>query len=259
MQHAGQNATRRSAYQEAISLLTKGLELLKTLPDTPERSQQELTLQIALGSALVAIKGYAAPEVERAWIWAQELCRQVGETSQLFWVLVGLWNFSFLRAEFPTTRERAEQLLTLAHSGQDPALLPRAHLALGTTWYMLGGLIPAREHLEQSLALYNSQKHCFPAFFLSSELGVDCLSYAAWVLWHLGYPDQALKRSQEALAVAQELSHPFPLAFALGCAANFHLLRREEQVARERAEAVMTLATEQEFPFWLAVGTMLRG
>ena len=88
---------------------------------------------------------------------------------------------------------------------------------------------------------------------------MTCLSYAAWVLWFLGYPDQALKRSQEALALAAGLSHPFSLAFALGFAAVLHQLRREEQAAQERAEAVIALSTEQGFPFWLALGTILRG
>jgi predicted ATPase len=88
---------------------------------------------------------------------------------------------------------------------------------------------------------------------------VDCLSYAAWILWLLGYPDQALARSQEAVALAEGLSHPFSLALALGSAALCHLFRREEQVARERAEAVVRLSTEQGFPFWLAWGTIVRG
>jgi len=259
LQHAGENAVRRSAPQEATNLLSKGLELLTTLPNSHERAQQELTLQVTLGASLAATKGYASPEVERAWTRAQELCQQVGETPQLFWVLVGLWHFSFVQAQFQTTRERAEQLLTLAQSGQDQTLLPRAYLSLGTTLYLLGEMVPAREHLEQSLALYNSQKYRFQAFFLSSEIGVDCLSYAAWVLWNLGYPDQALKRSHEAVALAQELSRPFPLAFALNSAAQLHLLRREVEAVKERAEAMIALSSEQGFPHWLALGTMLRG
>ena len=90
-------------------------------------------------------------------------------------------------------------------------------------------------------------------------LGCAAYAYAAWVLWMLGYPDQALKRSQEALTLAQELSHPFSLALALACAAMLHQFRREVQTAQERAEAVITLSTEQGFPFWLAMGTILQG
>ena len=112
--------------------------------------------------------------------------------------------------------------------------------------------------MEQAIALYDPQQH--PRSTVSTaDPRVNCLSYAAWALWYLGYPDQALKRSQEALALAEGLSHPFSLAYALGVAAVFHLLRREGQLAREQAEAVMTLSTEQGFPFWLAYGTMVRG
>jgi predicted ATPase len=88
---------------------------------------------------------------------------------------------------------------------------------------------------------------------------VNCLSYSAFALWELGYPEQALKQSQEAVALAQGLSHPFSLVFALGFAALFHSFRREEQLAREQAEAVMSLSTEQGFPYWLAWGMVMRG
>ena len=253
-----QRATQRSAYVEAIAHLTKGLELLKTLPDTPERVQQELTLQLALSDALIAVKGYTAPEVEKTVTRARELCQQLGETPQLFPVLCRLWLFYFNRGELQTARELAEQMMRLAQSVQDRYLLSVAHVALGCTLYLLGELTSARTHLEQAIALYDPQKH--PRSTVNTaDPRVDCLSYAAWTLWYLGYPDQALKRSHEALALAAGLSHPFSLAYALGFAALFHLLRREGQLARERAEAVMTLSTEQGFPYWLAVGTMVRG
>jgi predicted ATPase len=259
LQQAGETAARRSAYQEAIALLTKGLGLLKTLPDTPECLQQELMLQLALSSALAVAKGYASPEVERAWMRARELCQQVGETAQSFRVLRGLWQVAFIRAQFQTTRERAEQLLTLALSEQDQTLLLQAHLALGTTLFKMGEFAPAREQLGQCLALYHSGRHRLGAFFHPDDLEVASLCYAAWVLWYLGYSDQALQRGREALTLAQELSCPFSLAFALNGATHLHLYRREGQAAQERAEALIALASEHGFPFWAAVGTMLRG
>src|SRR5262249_17772205 len=159
----------------------------------------------------------------------------------------------FIRAEFQTTRELAEQLLILAQRDQDQTLLVQAYLALGATLYMLGELVPAHEYLEQSLALCDSQKHRLPASLHLGDVGVASLSYAAWVLWHLGYPDQALQRSHEALALAQELARPVTLAFALGSAALFHQLHREVEVVKERAEAVIALSSEQGFPHWLAL------
>jgi predicted ATPase/DNA-binding winged helix-turn-helix (wHTH) protein len=259
LQQAGENASRRSAYAEAINLLTKGLELLKTLPDATERTQQELSLQIALGPALMATKGYAASEVERAYGRARELCRQVGETPQLFPVLLGLWRFYNARTEYQPARALAEQLLTLSQSGQDRALLVGAHHALGTTLYFLEEFVPARAQLEQGIALYDPQQHHFLAFLYGQDPGVACRCYASVILWNLGYPDQALKRSQEALALAQELSHPLSLAVALYWAFGVRSLRGEGQAAQERAEALMTLSREQGFPLWLALSTFWRG
>jgi TOMM system kinase/cyclase fusion protein len=254
---AGRRAYERSANLEAMAHLTKGLELLQALPDTPERTQQELLLQTALGPALMVAKGYAAPEVERAFARARELCQQVGETSQLFRVLVGLWNFYFIRGELQTARVLGGQLLTLAQQGQDPGLLLRAHAALGETLFHLGELVPARAHLEQGIVLYSPQQSYGRAFVQDPR--VSCLGYMAWVLCHFGYPDQALAQSHRAYTLAQELSHPLNLVQALIFAAQVHLFRRNGSAAQASAEAVMTLATEQGFPLWLAVGTILRG
>ncbi len=260
LQQAGENAVRRSAHQEAISHLTKGLELLKTLPDTPECAQQELMLQTALGSALIATKGYGAPEVKQAYSRALELCRQVDKPAQLFPALGGLWQFYLVRADYQMARESAEQLLTLAQSVHDPALLLGAHDALGQTYSHVGEFARARDHLEYSMALYDPQQHRSPAFLLGGEdPGVACRGYMAWTLWMLGCPAQALQRMHEALTLAQELSSPFNLAFALCLAAKLHQFRREGQATQERAEAAMALGTEQGFPFWLAYGAILRG
>jgi predicted ATPase len=258
-QQAGQRAVQRSANVEAIAHLTKGLELLKTLPDTSERAQQELTLQITLGQPLIATKGYAAPEVGVVYSRARELCRQVGETSQLFPVLRGLWAFYNVRAEYKTARELGEQCLTLAQRVQDPALLIEAHYALGNTLFLLGEFASVRAHLEQGIAVRDPQQHRFRTFLYGQGPRVGCLSYAAVVLWCLGYSDQALKRSHEALTLAYELSHPFSLAFALLTAAMFHQLRREWQTVHEQAEAIITLCADQGFSYFLAVGTILRG
>ncbi|HJY79885.1 MAG TPA: adenylate/guanylate cyclase domain-containing protein [Candidatus Binatia bacterium] len=252
---AGQQAVQRSAYTEAISHLSNASESLKTLLDTPERAQREITLQTTLALALMATQGQAAPEVERAYTRARELCQQLGQTPQLFPTLSGLCGFYLVRGELPTTRELGERLLSLAQCEQDPALLLRAHGVLGFTLYYLGEFASAREHSEQAIALYDSQQHYFSAF----NPGVVALSCAALALWHLGYPDQALKRSQEALTLAQELSHPFSLVYALGYAARFHQLRQEGQAVKERIEAALTLATEQGFPSLIVFVTSLKG
>jgi class 3 adenylate cyclase/predicted ATPase len=258
-QRAGQQAVERSANLEAIRHFTNGLEVLKTLPETLARAQQELALQIALGVPLIAARGYGAAEVEGAYIRARELCQQVGDTPQLFLVLRGRWNGYLIRAELRMARELGEQLLQLAQREQDPALLVEAHRALGTTLFFLGELAPARGHLEQGIALYDPQQHRSLAFRYGADPGVICGLYAANVLWVLGYPDQALARIHEALTLARELAHAFSLAFALNHATNLHQFRREGQVTQERAEASMAFSTEQRFAQWLAQGMILRG
>jgi TOMM system kinase/cyclase fusion protein len=258
-QHAGQRAIQRSAHVEAVNHLTKGLAVLAALPDTAECTQHELVLQTTLGAALMAARGQGAPEVGQAYARARELCRQVGETPQLFPVLFGLWRFYLMRAEYQTARELAEQCLSLAQRVHDPALLLEAHFALGGILLWLGELVPARAHLEQSLALYDPREHRVLAFRTGIDPGVWGLSYAAYALWLLGYPDQALRRSHEALALAQELSHPPSLAAGLAYAAFCHYFRGEPHAIQEHAEAAMALASEQGVPQWLAVGMIAQG
>ena len=259
-QKAGQRASQHSAHVEAINNLTRGLELLNTLPDTPLRAQQELMLQITLGPALQATKGPAAPEVERVYARARELCQQVGETPQLFPVLWGLWLYFNARGELRTARELGGRLLTLAQSLQDPVLLLQAHHALWTTSFYLGELASAHEHTEQGIALYDVQQPSSHGFLYGGhDPGACCQVLGALILWSLGYPDQALQKSNEALTLARELSHPYSLVITLACIAVFHQLRHEGQLTQRRAEAVVTLSVEQGFPFWSAWGTILQG
>jgi predicted ATPase len=153
LQLAGQQAVQRSANAEAVAHFSTALELLKTLPDTPERSRQELDLQITLGPALFATRGWASLDTERVYTRARELCEQMGETRQLFPVLYGLCQVYTTRAEYQVAHELGEQLFTLAQRQQDPALFLVAHFALGNILYYLGELAQAREHLEQGFDL----------------------------------------------------------------------------------------------------------
>jgi class 3 adenylate cyclase/predicted ATPase len=255
---AGQQAVQRSANAEAISHFTTALELLKTMPESPERIQQELVLQTLLGPVLMVTKGQAAPETGAAFSRAHELCRQIGETPHLFSVLVGLRRFYSGRKDLQTARELAQQMLSLAQHARDPALLVEAHHALGNVLFWSGEFVAAQAQVEQGIAFHDPQQHRSLAFLYGLDPGVNCRNFAANVLWFLGYPDQALKRSPEALTLARELAHPHSLAFALAFAATLHQYRREEQATQERAEALITLATEHGFQV-LAWGTVLRG
>ena len=260
LRQAGVRAVARSAYANAISHLATALELLNTLPDTAERARQELEVQIALGPALIAIKGGGAPEVEQVYTRARVLCTQVGDTPQLFPVLWGLREFYNTRGELQTARELGEQGLALAQRQDDATLVLEAHAALGTTLFYLGEFASARSHTEQGLALYDTEQHRHLAYRGAGfDVGVLCFGGLIHPLWYLGYPDQALQRSREAATLARGLAHPLSLAAALSWVARFRQLRREPQVVHELAESVIALATAQGFPQWRAQGIVLQG
>jgi tetratricopeptide (TPR) repeat protein len=265
LQRAGQQAADRSAFRESIVHLTRGMELLPSLPESPARIQHELDLQITLGHALIAIKGQAALEAEQSFTRARALCQQLGETPQLFEVLAGLRMIHEARGELPQARELAGQLPSLAQRQQDPARLMRAHRVLGGTLFYLGAFAPARASLDQGIALDTLPRDRSAAVPLSdhiqggSVLGGSCRRHVALALWYLGYPAQALERSREALALAQELAHPYSLAYALYFATQLHCLRREAPAAPAQAEALIALARQQDFPARGVRGTVLRG
>jgi class 3 adenylate cyclase/predicted ATPase len=258
-QRAGQQASDRSANLEAVSHFTTGIELLQTLPETPEHTQQALTLYIALGAALQIAKGSAAPEVEQAYTQARALCQQVGETPELAPVLLGLWRFYLVRPQLHTARELGETLLRLAQHTDAPAPVVIAHYALGATRWWLGALPAARLHLEEAIARYTPDQRRSLAFHIGQDPGVGCRINAARTLWCLGYPAQALAHIHEALALAHALSHPFSLAFAWCWAAFVSQVRRDVPAVREQAEAAVALSTEQGFTQWAAWGTSIGG
>jgi DNA-binding winged helix-turn-helix (wHTH) protein/predicted ATPase len=259
LRQAGQRSMERSAYVEAVEHLTRALEVLKTLPATPERTQQELTLHIALGAALQITKGNAAPEVEHAYTQARVLCQQVGETPELAKTLFGLFLFYMGRSQLHTAQELGETLLRLAQRAHDLTLAVIAHYALGYTWFVHGALSAARQHVEEGIARYLPDQGSALAFHMTVDLGVGCRIYAALTLWLLGYPAQALVHLHEALALAHELSHPYSLAFVRCQAARFYQGLRDVPAVYEHAEAAVALSTEQGFSFWAAWGTILRG
>lgn len=258
-QQASQRAMARSAHVEALAHLRRGLALLPALPDPAARLQYELALHIALGVALTATQGYAAPDVEQAYLRARELCQQVGNLAQRFTVLRGLWLFYLVRGTLPTAYELGEELLRLAQDSAEPALFLEAHRALGASLFFRGDLTSAWHHLERGLALYDTQQHQDQTLHYGQDTGVVCLVYGAWTLWLCGYQDQALARMEDALTLAQSLAHPFSQALALIFAAMLHQCRGEVLIAQERAEASARLGTEHEFPFFVAMGTTFQG
>jgi predicted ATPase len=259
-QRAGHRAIEHSANTEAIAHLTKGLELLDTLPETAERSQRELTLQITLGVPLQAIKGPASPDVERTYGRARELCWQAKHAPEHFTALWGLWRFHVAKANFSAARKLAEELFNLAQRQQDPALVLQAHHAQWATLYDLGEFGAALEHTKQGIALYDRQEHHTQAYLFGGHDPCVCAhGHAALPLWSLGYPDQAVEMSLDALTLADELSHPISMAHALRYALKVRLYRRDTRAVQERVDTFLALSTEQNFVEYLALGTFMHG
>jgi predicted ATPase len=255
-QHAGQRALERSATLEAVAHLTKGLEVLGTLRDTPERAQQKLALHITLGPALMNTKGFEAPEVLHTYARAHELCQQVGNARQLFAALWGLFYLHMVRGELQRAREVGEELLGVAQRLHDPELCVVAHRAQAGALFWLGELGLAHADVQQALALYDPQQMRDHAVRYGQDSGVSCRTFGAVTLWLLGYPEQAQQWSEGGLTQAQGLGHAYTLAQALLFSALLHLLRREAAMAQERAEAQRALCTEQGFAPYLAWGTI---
>ncbi len=230
------------------------------MTDTPERAREELTLQIALGVPLTAMKGHGDPEAERIYIRAHELCEAVGETAQLFPVLWGLSRIYSNRGDVRKGYKLAEQIMSIAVKGQDPELLLVGHRGLGVNLLFLAEAAIAQPYLEQGIALYKPEQHGSLVFVYGGiDPKVQCLTHLAHTLWLLGYPDQARERSEEVLTFGRGLSHPYSLGHAMAYAARLHQYRGEIQAAQELTEGLIVLAKEQGFPIRLADGNSIRG
>jgi predicted ATPase len=256
---AGQRAMSRSANVEANEHLRKGLVVLESLPESSQRDRQELMLQTTLGMSLVATEGFGSFDVVHAFRRAHLLCRDIGDTPELIPVLWGTWWFHEVRGELETAGELAKQLYDLAQGEQDQGHLLPAYRAMGQTLFWKADFPAARQNLEQAIAIYVPVRHRTHAFLYGQDPGVAARNFVAHCLWISGYPDQALARMQEAVAMEDEFSHPFSHAFALTWASLLARYRRENRPAHEHAETALMLSREQGFSFFHALATILRG
>jgi predicted ATPase len=258
-EQAGDIARQRSALQEAAIHLRQGLALLTMLPESPTRAEHELSLLFPLGLTLSMLQGQAAPEVGHVYDRARVLCQQLGDTPRLFLVLMGLRRFYSGRGALQMARAAAEQLDELAQRTQDSEHRLEADFALGLVSFCLGDLVACWAHTGRGLALEVPSPHPTSVAVVHGNRRASCLNYAALALWGLGYPEQALHQSQEAMTLAHHPPVPFNLAFALHFAACLRQLRREAPEAARLAAATMNLATDHELGHWLGQSTILYG
>jgi tetratricopeptide (TPR) repeat protein len=257
---AGQQAMQRSSYADAISNFSVGIELLAKFPDGPERIQRELLLQLSLSIASIPIKGWASLEVEESATRARELCGRLGDPPEVFPALWGVYSMHLLRAELRKAHELAELLLRLAESANAPALLLYAHGALGFAAYQMGELPLARRQFEALISIYDRERdHPLVLRYSGVDIGVAGFAYLAVTLQFLGYPDQALKRTSEALTLAEELSHPFSLQFAQFFAGIVLQSQGDAPATQESAARLIALSAEHGFTPQLAHATVQSG
>jgi predicted ATPase len=260
LHQAGKKAAGRSANPEAITCFEQALEALKHLPEARQRHQKEVDIRIDLGPALISKSGFASTEVEESYTRAQELCERLDDTTHLFPVLFGLARTHDVRGNLKIGRELGEQLLRIAERAGEPALLLEAHHELWANLFAVGELTSARMQLERGFALYDPEKHKQHAFlYAGHDPGVCCGYHAATVMWLLGYPDQALRRTEGALALARKLSHPSSMANALFFAARVQQLRGDRDGAQARTEEGLAVVTEHGLTRWLAQATVMQG
>jgi predicted ATPase len=258
-QQAGDTAARRNAYHEAIAALTKGLALLAALPESPARVQYELALLLALAEPLLAVKGWAAPEVQAAYTRAYVLGQQVGETPQLLQALCGVIRVHSAQGQLRTAGELSQQLLHLAQRQPDPALVLEGHLVMGALALYRGDFLTARVHLEHSLRLSDTPQSSTPAFFGGFISGVAPGTLLMRTLWGLGYIDQAQQLSHALLVLTQRAEHTLSLVYMELYAALLSQLRRDVAATQAHASAAMALATAEGAGLRVEQGRLLWG
>ena len=262
-QQAGQRAVERSANVEGVRHLTQGLTLLQTLPETPARAARELVIQTTLGPALIATRGYAALEVEETYTRAKALLETMPNNERMplrFPILFGLWLSYLVRAKLQTARELGEQCLVMAQQQENAVLEVEAHRALGATLYYLGELKMAQAHIEAGIACYDPHQHPVHAFFhYLADPGMTLRSYAAPLVWCLGYPEQAVAKLQAAQRMGEERPHPFSQVVSLHFGALLYQQRRDVEKVNTYATELVAICQEHGFSVWEPTGKIMKG
>ncbi len=256
---AGKRAVRVSANQEAIAHFNRALELLQTLPESPERAEKELTLQLALVPPWQASKGFAAPELGEATARARCLCQVLGATPKSFEALAQLSTYYATVPEYRTSLEIGEQLRAMAAKAGDPALDAIVHYTQVWSLLNVAEFDKARECAERMVEFYDPGKHGHWAYLYGYDFGVMALAFGSLLQWFLGFPDTALKWGKESVAVARGLGHPFTLAFALTIGCELHWFLLDPDSIKAYTDELIPLAAEKRFVYWEGHGVFYRG
>jgi predicted ATPase len=256
---AADNALAVFAFVEAAAIAERGIRLLSMAPESPDRNARELKLQIALGTAAVAIKGYAAPEVERAYGRARELCRQTGGSAELASVIFGLHVYYVVVPSYNTSLELGDETLAIAAREHSDVLRVQGLLIHGMARFWRGDVEPGVAALDEGIALYEEQRRAMFGKTPLFDHGVGCRRYHAVSLWLQGYPDKALQRANEAVADVRRMNHPLTMASTLAFVSMMHHFRRDAPAARDAAAEAVACTREYVLTFWLGFARALHG
>jgi class 3 adenylate cyclase/tetratricopeptide (TPR) repeat protein len=248
---AASQASEKSLYAETVGYVNRAIDLLGALPQGEMRAREELELQGLKGAALMAVKGFTSDEVGRAYARARDLAQELKDFDQEFAALQGLWGFRYTRGDDTGAASVAAELMEQASQRKQPALLKYAHYALGASLQQAGKLAEARDHLEQAVAL-GTQEAPPRRTLLGPEPSVLCLTTLSDVLFGLGYPDQGLRRSHEAMSVVTRESDPFSYAMAMLFLAQAYCMWGEGKKGEELCRDLIDLSDRHGFPFWMA-------
>ncbi len=254
---AGQRSLRRNAHVEAAAHLRSALATLAETPDAPQRSLAELDMQITLGTALVAAKGYASPDVQATWSRAQALCAIVGDVPQQFPALFGLWMYECVGAHHRAALLLTENIVRRAEAVGSDDLLIEARLAMAISKFFLGELADAQAHFERVGAMYDPTRHASHRFQFGQDPASVAQNYLSWIHWLRGETRVALETSERALAFARSLEHPFTLSFALAFAGWHRLYCRDLPGADALTAEEIQLCTDEEIPVFLSHGHVM--
>jgi predicted ATPase len=265
---AAQLAVQRSATLEAIAHLESGLGPLRTLPDSPENVRLELDMQVALGTALMAAKGWSSPATAAVFARAEELCERVGDILQRSVANYGRYLVHLVRGEVDAALATTNAMLRRAERDGTSATMLIAHRCVATSLFHRGEFAAARGHLEAGLALYNPKEHATLAYGFAYDPRIAMLCYFAHALLHLGYPGQALERYGQLIEEIRTHQHSASVAFGLFEAALFWTYERDlGACGRERGlgageaivDELIALCTEHGFSLWRTAGVILKG
>jgi class 3 adenylate cyclase/predicted ATPase len=256
---SGQRALAHSANVEAIANFRKALQLLNALPETPERTKQEIDIQLALGIPLIAVQGYASVETREAFSRARTLCLRLGNIPEYFQALFGLWGHSWMCGKNDDALRMADEFLSRSRALSDPVLLMVAHRVMGSTLLTIGDFQSSANHFEETirLSISKGKRPLYNLYVVEPQAA--SLLLLSWDLWFLGYPDQSLSRVSEALALAQDLGHPYTVAFGHYMTSVVHLLRGDAARAFESAEKSFEMSQEQRFSLYVILSRISRG